>query len=510
MLTRLPRSERSVALTLVVAFLACASAQVGLAQVVEGPFSAIQLFERAAEQPQDAVPPMGMDRGFGFGSWPQYDLSPNCIDLHDRYWVEAPDGKAYHTWHPALAPSHPDTGEACDFGHEHGNDPSDSPLFDESGSWPPFGYAAEVAAGHRHEDHVGHKVTVARYRAALGNAGDSNAVLHDAGFDCDWLSKIHQGSHSVDAFSNHLHEYFLTFRCDDGATRETSTAFSIKIVYTYGEPNEFHDQATATVVSSLNVLDPEGVLVPPAQQENPINPIQSARNPRGFSSPGPFIWKTFDEIARVDLWTENVSIETDAFGHSFFIGPYYSIKNPGRVYNSDTTYFPIANSAVRTIDLCYDGSGNRLSYPFCAVAPLVKPSDWTSPENPYNGTLRAINFKALPMYNEGGATVFCTDAFGKNATPEPCAANQIRQTANAINNGWDFGNQGGEDHYWMDSFGNRIYDQIAGSLEGATPLFDGEGGYSSAGIGFEWIVDNRDPDDDGDGVPDGANIRAQN
>jgi len=481
------------------------------AQVLVGPIAQIVPTEPDLGQPQDAVPPPEVDRAFGFGSWPTYDLSPSCVTLHDRYWVEGPDSKAYHTWHPAIVPAHPETGESCDFGHEHGNDPSTSPLFGESGGWPPFGYVAEVAAGARHEDHVGHKITVARYRAAFGNSADTTDTLHDAGFDCDWLSKIHQGSFSVDALANHLHEYFLTFRCDDGSTPAESTAFSIKIMYTYGEPNQFKDIASNSVISALGVVDPDGVLVPPAMQDTPINPNVGARNPREFSSPGPFIWKTFDEISQVDLWTENVTIETDPFGHSLVIGPYYVIKNPSRVYNADTTYAPVANSIVRTIDLCYDSGGNRLTYPFCAVAPLNRPADWTSPESPYNGTLRAVNFKALPMYNAGGPTSFCTDPFGQAGHAEPCLPGEIRQTANSISNGWDSGDQGfGQDHYWVNAEGQRVYDRISGSLVGAIPLNDGEGGYAPAGIGFEWIIDNRDPDDDGDGLPDGANVRGQN
>ena len=457
--------------------------------------------------PRASVPGSEVIRSNGFGLWPTHMLSTDCVSLHDRYWIAGPDGKAYHTWHPAIS-SHPDTAETCDFGHEHGNRPDTSPLFVESGGWPPFGYVAEVAGGPRHEDHVGHKVTVAHWDAALGNAANTNNRLHAAGFECDWLSKIHQGSYSMDAFANHLHEYFLTVRCNDGTSAESSTAFSIKIMYTYGAPNRFKEISTNSTIPVHTVKDPNGNPVLPAMQAEPVNININAINSREFSGAGQFIWKQMDEVTQVDLWTENVSIETGA--GSIVIGPYYIVKNPARFFNVDTTYHPFPNQVGYTINLCYGDNGNKLSFDYCADTPATKPA-WQDAASPYNGTLRAINFKSLKMYNRNGPTRFCTDAYGHTAGSVPCAPDQIQQTANAINNYWDAGQQApDDDHYWVNSAGQKIFDEIAGSLTGAIPLNDNEDGYIAPGIGKEWIIDNRQPDDNGDGMPDGAHIRGEN
>ena len=455
------------------------------------------------EMPQLSTPGSGIERSTGFGSWPVHSLTTACIDLHDRYWIAGPDNKAYHTWHPAIT-SHPETGESCGFG----NRPDISPLFEESGGWPPFGYVAEVAGGPRHEDHVGHKVTVAHWDAALGNAANTQNKLHAAGFECDWLSKIHQGSHSMDAFSNHLHEYFLTVRCNDSPTRESSTAFSIKIMYTYGAPNKFKEISTNSTINVQNAKDPNGNLLALAMQDSPVNPNTHATNSREFSGAGQFIWKPMDEVTQIDLWTENVSIQTG--GGSLVIGPYYIVKNPARFYNTDNTYHSFPGQVAYTIDLCYGDNGSKLSYAYCNTAPAAKP-DWQNAASPFNGTLRAINFKSLKMYNKDGPTRFCTDAFGHTAGLEPCEPGQILQTANSINNYWHAGQQDpDDDNYWINSAGQKIFDEIAGSLTGAIPLNDNEGGYLAPGIGKEWIIDNRNPDDNGDGVPDGANIRGEN
>src|SRR5690606_23531193 len=116
---------------------------------------------------------------------------------HDRYATLGPDGKKYPTWHPPVDPL---TG--CTFGHEHGRDPRGSALYHLVGDLP-FGYANEQlnAAGlgmQRHEDHVGHKVEWENdvHMQLEGGAG----TIVD--LRCDVLTKLHQGTHSKDAFTN--------------------------------------------------------------------------------------------------------------------------------------------------------------------------------------------------------------------------------------------------------------------------------------------------------------------
>ncbi len=152
-------------------------------------------------------------------------LSENCIRQHDTYWTQGPDGKAYPTWHPAVAATA--AGEACYFGHEHGDDPAPSPFYSDAKYQPqrdqrlipiPFGYANEVLAangGARHEDHFGHKIYRETFEAAVGNS-TSAASVTGTGAVCTALLKLHQGTHSADAITHHLHEAVAHVEPDTG------------------------------------------------------------------------------------------------------------------------------------------------------------------------------------------------------------------------------------------------------------------------------------------------------
>lgn len=487
------------------------------------------------DQPRSGPPPSDVVRSNGFGDWPGLHLTQSCRDLHDSYWTRGPnpgqsidpnhaDNKAYHTWHPAVAVNQ-STGERCDIGHEHGFSPLLAPaeLFTLSGGWPAFGYVAETMGGHRHEDHVGHKVTVANFRASIGN-GAGSEPLYDAGFECDWLSKIHQGSSTLDAFANHLHEYYLTLRCMDGRNENgvvdntvVGTEFSAKVMYTYGKPNEFaedgcsrDDPATPnvneTIFAASILTGPEGQPVMPAHQLTPLG--NDSHNNRGFTCSNGVIWKDVSEIQSVDLWTQLIKIKGNDGDTVITIQPYYIVKNPARIIEGyDAAAGEKPSNVVRTISLCYDDGGERLARNFCNGAPQAEP-DWRSPTSPFNGALRAVNFKASHVQNANGPARFCTDPFGFAVLdPLPCEPGNIVQTAKPFNNHWNdgrysYGGRSGniQGSIWAeDPKGNRF---------SATPT--GGGAYSPNGIGFEFIVDNRDPDDDGDGVSDGANLRGQN
>ena len=150
-------------------------------------------------------------------------------EIHNQYSVVGPDGMLYPTWHP---PVDPETG--CSFGHDHGRDPSGSALYDEVGPIP-FGYANEALEiyapqGPRHEDHVGHKIEWENDMEMKFGDGISAGLFS---VQCDVLTKLHQGSHSKDAFTNNLHELAYHISCSDG------TELHLTIIAAIGEPGEF-------------------------------------------------------------------------------------------------------------------------------------------------------------------------------------------------------------------------------------------------------------------------------
>ena len=119
-----------------------------------------------------------------------------------------------------------------------------------------------------------------------------------------------------------------------------------------------------------------------------------------------------------------------------------------------------------------------------------------------------MHFKAVTLNNEGGPEVFCTDAFGRQVEDElPCDRGNIEQRAASYQN--DFNNGRFSANGQTGLVAGSIWAEIpGGERTTTTPL--GGGAYQPNGIGFEFIIDNRNPDDDGDGQPDGANIRGQN
>lgn len=169
------------------------------------------------------------------GAWAptRFDTCP--ASLHDRYATRGPDGKLYPGWHPP-AVRDPATGRRCTFGHEHGRDPRGSDLYRwvarHLGGGIPFGAASEALDAYaaanpgtatRHEDHVGHKIEWQNGVRLLRRT--RTGARRPIGVTCDFLVKIHQGSHSADAFANDAHELVYAVRCDDG-TRLLATTFA--------------------------------------------------------------------------------------------------------------------------------------------------------------------------------------------------------------------------------------------------------------------------------------------
>ena len=99
----------------------------------------------------------------------------------------------------------------------------------------PLGVANEALetfdpANPRREDHVGHKIEWENDVPMRVNAGVASAILR---VTCDVMIKLHQGTHSKDAFTNNLHEMVYHIRCHDGS--EAHLTFMAAI----GTPGEF-------------------------------------------------------------------------------------------------------------------------------------------------------------------------------------------------------------------------------------------------------------------------------
>lgn len=335
-------------------------------------------------------PPPVVGDAVAFAIWAPGPEDSCAAEVHDQYWTVGPDGLRYPTWHPPVDPQ-----SGCTFGHEHGRDPAGSDLFEIVGPIP-FGYANEhLEAGGfgapRNEDHVGHKVEWEN--DIVMNAGAALSVT------CDILVKMHQGTHSPDAFTNNLHEVAYHIRCSDG------TGFSATLLTPIGTPGELvvscdrERHVTAGVANPS--ISPDGGgkrAIPDAScvQDRVLSP--SDGRPR------------FDSALR-ESWEISARLRTERGRTLVSFNPYFQVMDPSRFFD------PSGGSALgRPIDLCWlpgvQGEDR------CEGLP-ADPVSWDSPLSPFKGVRRFVDVNANRVQNADGPEIWYTDALGGNGSTEP-------------------------------------------------------------------------------------------
>jgi len=421
--------------------------------------------------------PPTAERGPGFEAVAAYyrdfprENGECSIEVHDSYWVQDAKGVQHPTWHPDV-----DFATNCRFGHEHGDDPRDSALYAFSGGLP---FGVTHGGGHdghgvmRHEDHVGHKVVSQdNWRMVRGKpqngSGSGTEVIVPLDTTCDWLSKLHQGSSTIDALANNAHEYFLNLKCSDGVQ------LRLKQLITFGPPElvtnicgsvtgdeknagYLADDGTPLPLAGDNALRrsdrtsqlfPSGVT---ATSGAPVvNPLDGKREFACLAN--------FEGVASArleELWKPDGVIEFRQEGNGYIqFSPYYVVLNPARYVDHRWTQrvdlqgnpVPKPNAYVSSLDLCFEeeyvvGGAPRLR--FCdavpdALADLGSEARQRDPRSPMNGTHRVVHPKSIIVVTDGVAGTdpmirFCTDRLGRGArvltSDDQCADGEIEQLA---------------------------------------------------------------------------------
>lgn len=352
-----------------------------------------------------------------YGAWEPGRFDDCPTRLHDRYATRGPDGRAYPGWHPPVVRD-PATGRRCAFGHEHGRDPRGSDLYRwvarHMGGGLPFGVAAEAlgelargrpGVAERREDHVGHKVewqddVRLRRRTPGGRRRPPGIVT------CDFLAKLHQGSHSADALANDVHELIYAVRCDDG-TRLLTTTFA-----RLGTPNGFaRGCRPATRIDAGTALRYPGgpgyrripdracverhVLVPAGER---------SRFARGL----------------YERWSSANRLTTRSGRAIAFWNPSFAVFNPARYAD------PAAPGGIaRTVDLCWETTpaGERAAGSACDTATGYgardEPLAYDDPRSPFDGTHREVYLAQTAIANRGGPRRWYTDPYGRRASSRP-------------------------------------------------------------------------------------------
>lgn len=347
------------------------------------------------------APPVATGPARAFGIWAPGPGDDCTAEQHNQYSVVGADGKLYPTWHPPVDPQ-----AGCSYGHEHGRDPRGSDLYRRVGDIP-FGLANEALdtwdpTGPRHEDHVGHKIEWANDVAMRFGSDAANAIFE---VRCDVLAKLHQGSHSKDAFTNNLHELVYHIDCTDG------TEMHVTMLAAIGTPGQFErtcDGATVVVGPATPANSPDGggrrripdrfcveqEILRPAGQTSNFGVLHES-------------WETSNRIAREDGRTIA----------SF--NPYFQVLRPSRYHD------PAQASIVsRPIDLCYEvqPSGERAQGGECADATAdgtILGVTFDDPRSPFDGVRRQVDINDNVIRNADGPTIWYSDPFGRHGRTEP-------------------------------------------------------------------------------------------
>ena len=360
-------------------------------------------------------PPAGAGFAVAYGIWTPGPGDTCPVDVHNQFNVVGPDGKIYPTWHPSTDPT---TG--CSFGHDHGKDPRDSRLYQEVGPIP-FGYANEQLdawdpTGKRHEDHVGHKIewqNEAEMRFPQGVASNMFEVK------CDVLTKLHQGTHSKDAFTNNLHELVYHIKCSD------RTEMHVTLMSAIGTPGEFEDSCDRDDVvvgpaTPANSPDGGGVRIIPTRECIEREILVPAGTNSDFG------------VLRESWETSNTIRLEDGRSIAHF-NPYYQVRFPSRYYDP-----AVVGLVGRPMDLCYEitPAGTQANGRTCSQATDDGASTgipYTDPRSPFNGADRDVDINSNDIRNSGGQEVWFTDPFGRHGRPAEFAGS-IRQWIASIDN----------------------------------------------------------------------------
>jgi hypothetical protein len=366
--------------------------------------------------------------------------------LHDSFSAVGPDNKRYPTWH-APSTTDPATGKTCSFGHEHGRDPSGSKLYSELQrvyGGVLFGYANEqldvynqskgITNGMRHEDHVGHKVeweNNVRIYESVTNGGANRRALN---VTCDFLMKVHQGTHSKDAFTNNMHEVVYAMQCTDGTNGTIGTKTLVSKMVLFGRPGTFSEGGPAGGFQTITV--------------GPATPANSPNGPSGSLRSLPTInrvrqwilvpatqWSQFSQGLYEDWLSANYL--TAGSTQLAYFDPHFAVFGPSRYYDPAKP-----DGLGRSIDVCWmsetvNGTVEKARGGECDSATnygAIKTAyPYDDPRSPFNGLHREVYFNNTVLTNSAKPTRIYTDPFGAQVAASPFTGS-IEQFVAAVDN----------------------------------------------------------------------------
>lgn len=359
------------------------------------------------------APPASGEVSTAYARWTPGPFDTCSAQIHDSFSTVGPDGKLYPTWHPPVDPA---TG--CTFGHEHGTDPRESAIFDEVGELP-FGLANEMLDIYnpgmsRHEDHVGHKIEIGN-DLPMSFGGPADVVFEAR---CHFLIKMHQGTHSKDAFTNNMHEIAYHARCSDGS------GVSMTFMTNIGDAGEFVDSCTGNHIFVGTPSPPNS----PDGGGKRIIPTRECVESRILVAPGER--SNFGGLR--ESWQVSESLRT-VDNHSLVsINPYFNVREPSRFFDP-----ALPNITGRPMDVCYETIGNRAARgSVCDEVTgegTIQGIAHDDPRTAFKGSRRDFDINSFRIRNEEGPDIWYTDPLGLNGQTTPFPGS-IRQWIAKLDN----------------------------------------------------------------------------
>ena len=354
--------------------------------------------------------PVALGDAVAFSLWTPGPQDSCSRAIHDSYSAVGPDGLRYPTWHPPVDP-----GTGCTFGHEHGRDPSGSSIYNEVGPIP-FGYANQHLmdggfGADRHEDHVGHKVEWQNdTEMRIGGGGSATLSVR-----CNLLVKMHQGTHSPDAFTNNMHEVVYHIRCSDG------TGFGATLLTPIGTPGELVVGCDRQRHVVAGVATPS---ISPGGGGKRALPEVACLQERVLGGERP----NFDAALR-ESWEISASLRTSSGRTLVSFNPYFQAMDPSRYFDATAP-----RQMARPIDLCYTDAVRGRDR--CEGLP-AGPIGWDDPRSPFKGVRRFVDVNGNKVRNAEGPSIWYTDALGRAGSPEPFPGSIVQWIAPHSNEGLD-------------------------------------------------------------------------
>lgn len=273
----------------------------------------------------------------------------------------------------------------------------------------------------RHEDNVGHKIIVANDIQLVGASPRRRLTTEVDGEEipltCDYLIKLHQGSHSSDAFRNNAHELLYAAKCADG------TALISATLARFGNANEFNPSCRPDTV-----IETEGSDLPDGEGGRRLIPDRTCIDEHVLTPPG----RRSDIWGIYEVWESMASIERADGTTIASYSPWLAVRNPSRYYDNSTAE-SVGMVQTRWLTDPAD-EGVAQGFPWSLLEEDA-PRDQQSPYSPFDGAQRDYYLQETTVTNADGPTVWHTDPYGEGGSVSPFHGS-VKQYVWAGDNSW--------------------------------------------------------------------------